>query len=131
MEEMKVIKYGQVDAIWNATKKLMEQDLSVQAQYWLRKNLEKIIEAIKPLDEERIEFIKTEGTKDPSIDAYKISPDNPKIQEMLDREIIVAITPIELKFLADAKLNQRETNLIDFMICEDKMIKIAKGELNS
>jgi hypothetical protein len=119
------VKYKQLEAIRSVITKLFNQPLPIDAQYWLKRNVISIETSTKPYEEERRKIITTRGLKDKDAKTYTINPQDEKFQELMEKEIDIIINKIEIKKLTTAQLNQAEMQQIEFMLCEDKLIKTS------
>lgn len=124
--EMVTIKYGRIEKIRDTLVKLFNQRIPADVQYWLGRNVTSIAKATKHLEEERISILTQYGIKQPNQeDMYYIDPNNTHLKELLDKDVDVTIHKIEIGKLSGANLTQVEIRAIDFMLCEEKLIKVT------
>ena len=54
-----------------------------------------------------------------------MDPENKQLKALMNKEIEVTIYKIEIEKLSNVNLTQAEIRAIDFMLCEEKLIKVA------
>lgn len=127
--EIVKVKYKVIEGIKYVVKKLLNQQLPVDVQYWLNRNIVSISQETKKYEKERKHLIITYGIKDKD-GQYSINPNNEKFKEFMEREIEVMIRKIPIVKLEKANLNQAEYKQIEFMLCdEESKIILANGEI--
>lgn len=112
------IKYKDLLASWIVIEKIMKSEAPFKLQYWLNKNIISIGKTISNLERERISLF----------NKYKTETENKefkeKMNEILDKEIEIYINLIEIKLFENVNLTSLETKLIQYMVCEDRIIKV-------
>lgn len=112
------IKYKDLLASWIVIEKIMKSETPFKLQYWLNKNIISIGKTISNLERERISLF----------NKYKTETENKefkeKMNEILDKEIEIYINLIEIKLFENVNLTSLETKLIQYMVCEDRIIKV-------
>lgn len=112
------IKYEDLLASWIVIEKIMKSEAPFKLQYWLNKNIISIGKTISNLERERISLF----------NKYKTETENKefkeKMNEILDKEIEIYINLIEIKLFENVNLTSLETKLIQYMVCEDRIIKV-------
>jgi hypothetical protein len=113
--------------IWEsqqAMPKLLGRDLSnIKASYWIGRNAKTLDGEFTALNEKRIQLVKKFGVEDKAANKWDIPADkrddfNKAFAELLDTEIDINITQIDISMLSDAKLSPSDTVSIDFMLKE-------------
>ena len=123
--ELITIKYGQIEAIRHVVTKLFNQSLPVDVQYWIRRNVESLAKATRPLEEERVSILKQYGIRHLDTDVYHIDPENTHLKELMGKDVEVVINRIEVNKMSKANLTQAELTVIKFMLCEEQLIKVS------
>ena len=123
--ELITVKYGQIEAIRNVVMKLFKQSIPVDVQYWIRRNVESLAKATRPLEEERVAILKQYGIRHLDTDVYHIDPENKPLKELMGKDVEVTINKIEVSKMSKANLTQAELHVIKFMLCEEQLIKVA------
>lgn len=120
-----VIKYGRVERIRDTVMKIFGQRVPADVQYWIGRNVENIARAVKPYEEERISIIKQFGIQQIDSGEYLMDLENKQLKALMNKEVEVTIYKIEIEKLSNVNLTQAEIRAIDFMLCEEKLIKVA------
>jgi hypothetical protein len=129
--ENKIVKYKDLLISWPIINKIMKLEIPFKVQYWLNKNIHSIQNSIDPLEKRKIELIKQYGVKDIEKNIYTApvanEEFNKKWEELAETEVEIFINPIEIKLFENIKINRNEIKAIEYMICEDKIIKVFQS----
>ena len=121
------IKYKDLLASWLVIEKIMKKEVPFGLQYWLKRNIDRIGKNIKDLEMERISLY--EKYKEFRVENGKIENEEfkEKMKEILEKEIEIVFYPIEIKLFGNINLTAMDIKLIEYMICEDRMIKVLNS----
>ena len=121
------IKYKDLLSSWLVIEKIMKKEAPFGLQYWLKRNIDRIGKNIKDLEMERIslyEKYKEFRKEDGKIENEEFKE---KIKEILEKELEITFFPIETKLFGNINLTAMDIKLIEYMICEDRMIKVLNS----
>jgi len=121
------IKYKDLLASWLVIEKIMKKEVPFGLQYWLKRNIDRIGKNIKDLEMERIslcEKYKEFRKEDGKIENEEFKE---KMKEILEKELEITFFPIEIKLFGNINLTAMDIKLIEYMICEDRMIKVLNS----
>jgi len=113
-------------------KKMVSVYLPVQTSYWIKRNVDNMVRALKGLDEDRNNLIRKHGFKDEAtgnITVSKINESYWKDYEILLEEIVeVQINKIFIGDLKKTELSMQDIAAIEFMLKgEESNIKVASN----
>ena len=111
------IKYKDLLSSWRVIEKILKLEAPFKLQYWLNKNISSISKTISELEKERITLFSQYKEK------LEDKEFKEKMDELLGEEIEICIEPIEIKLLESIYLTGIEMRLIQYMTCENKIIK--------
>jgi len=121
------IKYKDLLSSWLVIEKIMKKEAPFGLQYWLKRNIDRIGKNIKDLEMERIslyEKYKEFRKEDGKIENEEFKE---KMKEILEKELEITFFPIETKLFGNINLTAMDIKLIEYMICEDRMIKVLNS----
>lgn len=114
--------------IANALLEVFNEDvhLPVKVNFYLQKNIGRMVEMAKDIDKARMEIVKKYGEpleEDPNqfkIDSEKVDDANKEIQDLFSLKQEVKINTIALEAFDDVDLTSQQVGAIMFMIQDDE-----------
>lgn len=111
------IKYRDLLASWKVIEKILRSEAPFNLQYLLNKNISSVNKTISELEKERISLFSQYKGK------LEDKEFKEKMDKLLEKEIEICIDPIEIKLFEGICLTGIEMRLIQYMTCENKIIK--------
>lgn len=111
------IKYRDLLASWKVIEKILRSEAPFNLQYLLNKNISSVSKTISELEKERISLFSQYKEK------LEDKEFKEKMDKLLEKEIEICIDPIEIKLFESIYLTGIEMRLIQYMTCENKIIK--------
>jgi hypothetical protein len=118
------LKLRQIWASQQAMPKLLNKELAnVKASYWIGRNARVLDVEFDALNQKRIALVRRFGNEDKKTKQWDIPQEkrtefNLLFEQLLDTEVEVNITLIDLEMIADAKLSPIDLVAIEFMLKE-------------
>jgi hypothetical protein len=115
--------------IWEIVTKLISEPIPAKSAYALQRNATQIYTVIREVAKKREELIRKHGTYDEETKTTTVKKENDafyaELDEFLNTTTAIEIWEIEASTIVNSLtvlVSAAELNIIDFMLCEDKLI---------